>query len=641
MANVDITWSTTQSGVSTGGWVISDNGNGAGTRIRFNLETSANCGGSNSSTQSGTATATIIPGPNYDMSVALAGIGELQDPGYEAITLSVNTPENTGVIYTAAASGGGLGCAVGPVTITQNQPGPFYLPAGTNNTLTINFTTRDSLYHTTACFYQIDLSFEAVDPPTNIGFFRANDQWPDTAVISGDPVVLSWSTLWNGQSSAYTAEIDQGIGEITPLDGGTLNLVPPPTTTTTYTLTVTGSTGTKTETVTVNVIPPDDQADPFSFNTIEEAEVSTVYDSNIITISGLQTLVEVTATNDALISVNGGSFAPGPQNIDDGDTLQIRMTSSDFNSTRKTTSISVGSTTSSWRITTKSSPQEIPNNFDFNDVQDAPLETYVESNVVTITGINSQVTVSAPTNGFESSVDGGPFDGSIKTIDNGQTLKLRVLTSDILGDTKITQITAGGSPIVDWSVVNVLTADNNPDYFDFLDRINQPAGAYVISNSLTITGINVPTAVTVTNGAQFRIDGGAWTTSGNINVNQTLEIRILSSSDPGGKVFTNVTVGNLTDLWQVFTTTSGDTIPDAFYFINKNNQPPNTLIYSNTVLITGITAAATVGITNGECSINNGPWVSSGVVNNNETLKIRMLSASTLSTPKTVGISIG
>lgn len=642
MANVNINWATTQSGVTSGGWVISNNGNGAGTRIRFNMETSSNCGGTNSSTQSGVATATIVPvGVNYDMSVALSGVGEAQDPGFEAITLTIDTPDLDGTIYTAAASGGGRGCATAPVTITNNIPGPYYLPANTTNILTINFSSRDSLFHDTSCFYQIDLSFESVDPPTNIRFFRANDQWPDTAVIAGEPVVLTWDTTWNGQSSAYTAVVDNGIGALTPMDGGALNLVPSPTITTTYTLTVTGSTGTKTQTVTVNVIPPDNQADPFAFGAVEEAEVSTVYDSNVVTISGLQIQVQVNATNGALISVNGGPFALGPQNIDNDDILQIRMTSSAFNNAAKTTSVSVGVTTTNWKITTKALPQEIPNNFDFNDVEEAPLQTYVESNPVTITGINSSVTVTSPTNGFESSVNGGAFDATPKSISNGQTLKLRVLTSNILGDTKTTQITVGGSPVVDWNVVNVLVADSNPNYFDFLDRINQPAGAFVESIVLTITGINVPTPVTVTNGAQFRINGGSWVTSGNINVNQTLQIRILSSSDPGGKVSTNVTVGNLTDLWQVFTTTDGDTFPDAFYFINKNDQPPNTLIFSNTVLITGITAAATVGITNGECSINNGPWVTTGTVNNNQTLRIRMISAPTVSTPKTVGISIG
>ena len=106
--------------------------------------------------------------------------------------------------------------------------------------------------------------------------------------------------------------------------------------------------------------------------------------------------------------------------------------------------------------------------------------------------------------------------------------------------------------------------------------------------------------------------------------NQQVKIRLTSSPDPGGEVNTNVTIGNspltqLTDIWRVFTTTDGDLIPDAFYFVDKDNQPPNTLITSNTVLITGITGAAPMNITNGEFRINGGNWVSTGFLNNGDT----------------------
>lgn len=367
--NVSITWSTSQSGVgSGGGWVISDNGNGPGTRIRFNLERPSNCGGSNGSTQSGTATATIIPGPNYEMSVSLAGKGELQDPGYEAITLSVSGPEISGVIYTAAASGGGQGCATGPVTITQNQPSPFYLPAGTNNTLTASFTTKDGLYHDETCFYQIDLSFEAVEPPSNIQFFRANDDSPDTTITKGDPVALTYNTLWNGQTSAYTCSINQGIGDVSvipgcTLDSGTINLIPPPEVDTTYTLSMTGSTGALSSEVTVIVLPPDNEADVFTFDSIINAELSTLYTSNIITISGLEVCQEAFASNGAQMSVNGGAFSTATQTVCSGDTVQLRMTSSATNSTKKTSTLTVGVTTGNWNITTKSLGSNVPNDF--------------------------------------------------------------------------------------------------------------------------------------------------------------------------------------------------------------------------------------------------------------------------------------
>lgn len=656
MANVNISWALTEGGLNdpNKGWVVSDNGNGAGTRLRYNMEASSNCGGSNGATQTGTAVATIVPiDVNYDMTVNLSGVGELQDPGFEALTMTIATPDVNGTIRTAAAAGGGQGCAVGPVNITTQIPSPYYLPKGTTCTLTINFTSRDGLFHTDACFYQVDLSFEVVDPPTNIQYFRANDQSPTTTITQGEAVALSWNTLWNGQSSAYTASIDQGIGNITPLDGGIINIIPPPQTTTTYTLTVTGSTGTLTKQVTVNVTGPDDIPDPFTFQTVTDAELSTLYTTETVTISGLGTTgtvvaVDVTATNGAETSVNGGAFSTATKTISNGQTLRVRMVSSGTYNTLKTTTVRVGSVDNIWRITTKSPPAQIPNPFSFNDVIEAPLQTYTNSNIVTITGITESVTVSSPTNSFESSVNGGAFSNAAKSITNGQTLQLRVLTSNVLGQTKFTNVTVGGGSPVPWNVTNVLIADSVPDFFNIVDVSGVNASTVTASSPITITGINVPTTVETTNGAQIRINNGSWVNSPTtINVNETLSVRLTSSPNPGGVVSTDVTIGNspstsLTDTWNLTTTTSGDTNPDAFSFVNRSGQPPSTLVESNAVIITGITAPAPISINGGgQLSINGGSWVTSGTINNGDSLKIRVTSSATLGGSVSTTVTIG
>ena len=480
------------------------------------------------------------------------------------------------------------------------------------------------------------LSF--VVPPT-ISYFRANDNSPSTKIKDGDSVLLSWSTLFNGNETATAAEIDNGIGPV-PVGAKFITIVPP-TATTTYTLTVSSGGTFAQRQVTVEVLPPDDIADPFSFVSIENAELSTVYESNEITLSGLGVPVNAFATNSAELSVNGGAYTTAVQVVNSDDTLRVRMLSSNLYNTKKTSAISVGVTNTTYNITTKQQPVNVPNNFDFEDVEDAPLQSYIVSSTVTISGLSVSGVVSIPTNGAESSVNGGPFSTTQKLINNGESLRLRILTNEVLGNTQTTEITVGGSPIVDWNVVNVLVADTNPSYFDFVDKINQVPNSLIESDIITITGINVPTPVTITNGAQFRINGGAWVTSGNISVNQTLQLRILSSPNFGESVSTSVTVGNLTDLWTVFSTTFGDTIPDAFYFANRDNQPPNTYVLSNTVLISGITAAAPVSITGGQCSINGNGWVTSGTINNGETLRLRILSSSSLNTPVSASISIG
>ena len=317
------------------------------------------------------------------------------------------------------------------------------------------------------------------------------------------------------------------------------------------------------------------------------------------------------------------------------------MQSSPNFSTLKTSSVISGTTQSSWKITTTSQGSNLPNSFDFIDVQDAPISTLVISNTVTMSGLTQSATVSAPTNGFTSSVNGGPFDSSAKTINNGQSLRLAYTTSQILGDTAVGGVSVGGGALVDWSIQNLLSADNSPTFFDFVDKINQAPGTYITSDILNITGINVPTQVTVTNGAEFRINGGSWTTAQAIQNNQSLQLRILSSTTPGASVETTCTVGNLNDIWRVFTTTSGDTIPDAFYFVDKTNQVPNTLIYSNTVLIEGISSPSPIVITGGEFQINGGSWQTAGSINNGSTLRLRIQSSSNLSTSVSMSITLG
>lgn len=480
------------------------------------------------------------------------------------------------------------------------------------------------------------LSF--VVPPT-ISYFRANDDSPSTKIDEGDPVVLSWSTLFNGNETATAAEIDNGIGPV-PV-GAKFITIASPAATTTYTLTVSSGGTFAQRQVTVEVLPPDDVADSFSFSSVEDAELATTYTSNEVVLSGLDIPVDAYATNGAELSVNGGAYTTATQSVNSGDTMRVRMSSSNLYNTKKTSTVAVGVTNTTYNITTKQQPANVPNNFDFEDVEDAPLQSYIVSSTVTISGLSVTGVVSIPTNGAESSVNGGPFSTAQKLVNNGDDLRLRILTNEVLGNTQTTEITVGGSPVVDWNVVNVLVADANPSYFDFLDKINQVPNSFIESDIITIEGINVPTPVTITNGAQFRINGGAWVTSGNINVNQTLQLRILSSPDFGGVVSTSVTVGNLTDLWQVFTTTFGDTIPDAFYFADRDNQPPNTYVLSNTVLISGITATAPVSVTGGQCSINGNGWVSSGTINNGDTLRLRILSSSSLNTAVSASISIG
>ena len=147
-----LSWTTTVSNAcNSTPWVIS-----AGNQtIRYNVSDSADCGGTCSSTQAGTATATITVGSQAtSLNLDFEGVGELQDSNYEKIEFKLNGT----VVARAQAAGGGLGCAMGPVVKTFVTNPPYTLAANSTNTLFIDFTTNDGLYHRNA-YYQVDLSF--------------------------------------------------------------------------------------------------------------------------------------------------------------------------------------------------------------------------------------------------------------------------------------------------------------------------------------------------------------------------------------------------------------------------------------------------------------------------------------------------
>ena len=321
--------------------------------------------------------------------------------------------------------------------------------------------------------------------------------------------------------------------------------------------------------VTLNVLAPDNIPDIFTFDSIFDADLSTQYISNEVTITGIQVDVSGSASNGAFMSVNGGAFTQNVVTISNGDTVRLRMTSPGTYTTTLTSTVTIGLTSAQWNITTVQEPGQFPNAFEFENVIDAPTESYVQSNQITITGITVPVLVSAPINGFESSVNGSAFSTSQKVINNGEILILRYLTSGILGETASTYVTVGDSPNKNWSVTNVTTADQDPDYFDFVNVVGVQANTMTESLPQVINGINVPTPVTLTGGAEFRVGTGAWQTSGNINVGDSVQLRVTSSPDYGGEVEVDVTIGSLTDVWKVITTTDGDQIPDAFFFINQ------------------------------------------------------------------------
>jgi len=194
------------------------------------------------------------------------------------------------------------------------------------------------------------------------------------------------------------------------------------------------------------------------------------------------------------------------------------------------------------------------------------------------------------------------------------------------------------------AVVSTTPPDTTPDAFSFTDVTAQLLNTVITSDSVNITGINSPTAVTISGDGtpQFRINGGSWGTTGNITNGQSLELRLTSANADTTLRSATVSVGGVTNQWDV---TTQDATPSGLTFTDVTGQALNSVITSNSATITGITGSVPVSVSGAsgspEININSGGWVSSGTITNGQSLQVRLTSSGSNSTMRSATVTVG
>jgi hypothetical protein len=296
-------------------------------------------------------------------------------------------------------------------------------------------------------------------------------------------------------------------------------------------------------------LPEDTTPDAFDFTDVTGAALSTVITSNIVTITGIniETPVSVTGVGSPQIRINGGSWVTSGV-ITKNQTLEVRLTSATTDSTTRSADVTVGTVMESWNVRTIDTT---PDAFSFTDVTLAPFNTLTTSNAVTITGIDTATPVSVTGAGSpQIRIDGGSWVTS-GTITDGQSLEVR-LTSANTSATANTATVTVGSVSDNWSVT---TIDITPNAFSFNDVTGVNLNTLTTSNTITISGIDTPTSVSVsgTGSPQISINGGGWTTSGTISNGQSLAVRLTSANAYSSTYSATVTAGGVSDVWYVTT----------------------------------------------------------------------------------------
>src|SRR6056300_1746358 len=191
--------------------------------------------------------------------------------------------------------------------------------------------------------------------------------------------------------------------------------------------------------------------------------------------------------------------------------------------------------------------------------------------------------------------------------------------------------------------------DSTPNAFSFTPVLNASLNSTNTSNTITIAGLGDGDTATVSlsgtaGSKQYSKNGGSYTSlSGTAQNGDTFAVRGTASASYASTVTVILTVGGVSGTYSISTQgVPADTTPDAFNFTNQSNLNLNTLIYSNTVTISGINQTVSVSATNGaQFSINGGSYVTSGSISNGQTLRIRLTSSGSYNTTTSTTVTVG
>jgi plastocyanin len=297
---------------------------------------------------------------------------------------------------------------------------------------------------------------------------------------------------------------------------------------------------------------------------------------------------------------------------------------------------------------------DTPTQFTFIDQTGVALNTVITSNTITVSGINSPAAISI-TGGTYSINNSGSYTSADGTVNNGDTVTVQLTSSGNYSTTTNATLTIGGVSDT-FSLTTLAGPDTTPNTFTFTSRAGVALSTVITSNTITVSGIDTPTTISIAGGT-YSINSGSYTSaSGTVNNGDTVTLQLTSAANYSTTTYATLTIGGVLGIFRVKTmadpnappaptptpTPTPDTTPDQFTFTDQTNVTLSTVITSNTITVSGITSATPISITGGTYSINSGAYKStSGTVNNGYTVTIHLTSSGNYSTTTNATLTIG
>lgn len=441
---------------------------------------------------------------------------------------------------------------------------------------------------------------------------------------------------YSKNSGAYTSSNG------TAVNGDTFSVRQTSSSSTNTTTDVTLTIGTVSDTYSVSTaVPSDNTPDAFNFTDETGKELSTLDESNEQTITGIDVATSISISGNSAqfrVKPSGGSYGAWTSSsttLTNGATVQLRMNSSGSYSTQVSTTVTIGTVSDTWRLTTRAQvTASTPN----SPTVTQTTNTSGSSQTVDVTSSGGSGTIQVSNNNSTWSANGTDFSHTRGTTVNYYA---RCVSTD--NDISSSASTAKFVPPVvtlgNFSAVNFGESGGTNNYTITSQKAGGNFNTYVTSWGTV--------SYSISNG------GASWLTATITNSSTgAYSLQASSFSTVGGTRSTTVTYTLTTQFgYQVAKTftveqsgPSTDTTPNAFTFTDVFNATQGQT-YTSTVTITGINTGTTLsftGTTGADYRINSGSYTTSNqTVNNNDTVTVRITAASSAGVGRTGTVSIG
>lgn len=382
---------------------------------------------------------------------------------------------------------------------------------------------------------------------------------------------------------------------------------------------------------TVDITP-----DALVFESRDNVELGSLQTSDVLTITGIDSEVTVSIEGGEY-ALNGGDFTTESSQAINDSTIQVRILAADSFASQKEAKLTVGTEIFTFTVLTESK-DETPDTIAFASREGVAIGSLQTSDVATISGVNGEVAIRIE--GGEYSLNEGEFTQASGLAKNDDTVQVRVTAANEYASTTEAKLTVGTQTVS--FLVSTESKDTTPDDYEFDHQNELKINTQVLSNTVTITGIDSDIPLSVENGL-YSLNGAAFTNSdGVINEDDTIQLQATSASNYGQAVTVTLTVGSSSKDFTVNTTSNPDFTPNGFTFTDQTDLEPSTSVQSNTVTITGIDDKAPISISNGEFSINgSGYQTQAATINSGDTVRIQQVSSTEFDSTKTATLTVG